>query len=145
MIDPELIAMAAQIAKGRAPDKGQDSAPNDEAEPVEEAEPVVGAAAPPVLPITLSPKPAKETKTAEELAAMILADLKSIGGCPQHGINVVVYGFNPWNSWLSFAVKAGPVQNKEELQNFCEIITERLKRRYDISMPDPVQKKGDAS
>jgi len=33
---------------------------------------------------------------------------------------------------LSFGVEAGPVRNKAELQRFCDIITERLRRLYDV-------------
>ena len=74
----------------------------------------------------------REAKSADELAAMILADLKNTGESPQDGVKVVVYGSNPWNAWLSFGVSAGPVYNRVELQNFCDIMTERLKRLYDI-------------
>ena len=76
--------------------------------------------------------PAKGAKTADELAAMILSDLQEIKGCPKVGISVTVYGSNPWNSWLAFGGAAGPVPNRAELQEFCGIITERLKRLYDI-------------
>ena len=78
------------------------------------------------------PIPAKEKKTAEELAAMILQDLSSVDGCPKRGVTVTVYGLNPWNSMLTFGVEAGPVPNKADLQIFCDLITERLKRLYDI-------------
>ncbi len=77
--------------------------------------------------------PAKEKIAAAQLAAMILEDLSKVEGCPKRGIKVIVYGSNPWNSWLSFGVKAGPVLNKTELQEFCDIITERLKRLYEVS------------
>jgi hypothetical protein len=76
--------------------------------------------------------PAKEKRAPEELAAMIHHDLSQIEGCPQRGIKVSVYGSNPWNSMLTFGVEAGPVSNKRDLQRFCEIITERLKRLYDV-------------
>ena len=76
--------------------------------------------------------PAKEKKTAEELAAMIRRDLSKVGGCPERGVTVTVYGLNPWNSMLTFGVDAGPVPNKADLQSFCDIITERLKRLYDV-------------
>jgi hypothetical protein len=78
------------------------------------------------------PVPAKEKKTAEELAAMIRQDLSSVDGCPKRGVTVTVYGLNPWNSMLMFGVDAGPVPNKADLQSFCDLITERLKRLYDI-------------
>ena len=48
---------------------------------------------------------------------------------------MTVYGLNPWNSLLAFGVDAGPVPNKTDLQSFCDIITERLKRLYDVGDP----------
>jgi hypothetical protein len=71
-------------------------------------------------------------KTAEELAAMIREDLSRMDGCPKRGITVTVYGI-PWKSMLSFGVAAGPVRNKAELERFFEIITERLRRLYDVA------------
>lgn len=76
-------------------------------------------------------RPTKKTKTAEELAAMIREDLSKVDGCPERGVTVTVYGL-PWHSMLTFGVAAGPVPNKAELQRFCEIITERLQRLYDV-------------
>src|SRR6266480_525366 len=70
--------------------------------------------------------PVKQTKTTEELAAMIHQDLSQIEGCPERGVKVTVYGINPWNSLLTFGVDAGSVPNKTDLQSFCDIITERL-------------------
>ena len=78
------------------------------------------------------PAKAKEKKTAEELAAMIHYDLSQIDGCPKRGVKVTVYGLNPWNCLLTFGVDAGLVPNKADLQSFCDIITERLKRLYDV-------------
>jgi hypothetical protein len=75
---------------------------------------------------------AKETKTAEELAAMIHEDLSNVEGCPAVGVKVTVYGI-PWKSMLTFGAAAGPVRNKAELQKFFEIITERLQRLYDVA------------
>jgi hypothetical protein len=76
--------------------------------------------------------PTKEKKTAEELAAMIHDDLSMIDGCPARGVRVTVYGLSPWNCLLTFGVDAGPVPNKADLQAICDVITERLKRLYDI-------------
>jgi hypothetical protein len=78
--------------------------------------------------------PVKQTKTTDELAAMIHHDLSQIEGCPEHGVKVTVYGLNPWNSLLTFGVEAGPVRNKADLQNFCYIITDRLRRLYDVGV-----------
>ena len=77
----------------------------------------------------------KQTKTVEELAAMIHQDLSQIEGCPKQGVKVTVYGLNPWNSMLTFGVDAGSAPNKTDLQSFCDINTERLKRLYDVGGP----------
>ena len=77
----------------------------------------------------------KQTKTFEELAAMIHQDLSQIEGCPEAGVKVTVYGLNPWNCLLTFGVDAGPVRNRAELRGFCDIITERLRRLYDVRDP----------
>lgn len=78
------------------------------------------------------PDQSKQTKTAEELAAMILQDLSKADGCPKRAVNVTVYGM-PWNAMLMFGAAAGPVQNKAELQQFFQIIKERLQRLYDVA------------
>ena len=91
----------------------------------------VAPTVPQVAGLTRSAPP-KEKKAAGELAAMILHDLSRMEGCPKRGVRVTVYGSNPWNAWLSFGADAGPVHNKTEIQGFCEIITERLKRLYDV-------------
>ena len=79
--------------------------------------------------------PVKQAKTVEELAAMIHQDLSQIEGCPQAGVKVTVYGLSPWNCLLRFGVDAGPVHNRAELQGFCDIITRRLKRLYEVRDP----------
>jgi hypothetical protein len=95
--------------------------------------PVEGPAAPDAAVSAKAHRdPTKQKKTAEELAAMILDDLSTVDGCPKRGVKVAVYGSNPWNSWLSFGGDAGPVRNRADLQTLCEIITERLKRLYDV-------------
>jgi hypothetical protein len=75
----------------------------------------------------------KESKTADELAAMIHADLSQMDGCPQQGVRVTVCGI-PWKSMLMFGAAAGPVKNKAELQSFCGIITERMQRLYEVAL-----------
>jgi hypothetical protein len=66
---------------------------------------------------------------------MIHQDLSQIEGCPKEDVKVTIYGLNPWNCLLTFGVDAGPVRNRAELQGFCDIITERLKRLYDVRDP----------
>jgi hypothetical protein len=77
--------------------------------------------------------PIKQLKTAKELEAMILEDLRAIDGCPAQGVNVTVYGI-PWKAMLMFGVAAGPVRNKDDLKQIFEFITERLQRLYEIKV-----------
>lgn len=77
------------------------------------------------------PEHTKETKTAEELERMILQDLRNVGGCPERGVSVTVYGI-PWHAMLTFGVEAGPVRNRAELNKLFEVIIERLQRRYNM-------------
>ena len=79
-----------------------------------------------------SSEPAKQRRSAEELAGMIREDLSKVNGCPKHGVNITVYGI-PWKAMLMFGAEAGPVPNRAELQQFFQIITERLQRLYDVS------------
>jgi hypothetical protein len=79
------------------------------------------------------PQRAKETRTAEEISAMIHADLSQMDGCPQDGVIVTVYGI-PWKAMLTFGVAAGPVRNKAELQRLFEAIVERYQRLYDVAL-----------
>jgi hypothetical protein len=46
---------------------------------------------------------------------------------------VTVYGFNPWNAMLTFGVEAGAVPNKADVNALFDVITERLKRLWDVS------------
>src|SRR5438132_264021 len=79
--------------------------------------------------------PVKQTKTVEELAAMIHQDLSQIEGCPKRDVKVTIYGLNPWNCLLTFGVDADRVRNKAEEEGFRPISTERSKRRYDVRDP----------
>jgi hypothetical protein len=142
--NPDLVELAMRLVQGTstepvAPNTFAAAAPDHAREklqpapqgPIEVEESPTLASAPGSVGLTRI-APAKEKKAVDELAAMILDDLRKIEGCPQRGVRVTVYGSNPWNSWLSFGGDAGPVPNKADLQGFCEIITERLKRLYDV-------------
>lgn len=133
MSDPDLIELAMQLTKSAEASSETTAsvlitgnAPDPSEQPIQPP----SMASSPGLTLAV---PTKEIKSSDELAAMITADLGKIEGCPQLGVKVVVYGSNPWNSWLSFGAEGGPVRNKADLQSFCNIITERLKRLYDIT------------
>ena len=132
MTDPDLIRLTMQMAQQEKAG-AENVLPEPAPEPPTEFEPPLPPPATPANPGLQPHHAVKELKTADELAAMILSDLRQVKGCPEAGVNVTVYGLNPWNAWLSFGAAAGPVRNKAELQEFCEIITGRLKRLYDIA------------
>ncbi len=82
--------------------------------------------------MTIESERPKETKTEDELAAMIREDLQKVDGCPQRGVSVTVYGI-PWKAMLMFGSEACPVHNKTELTRFFDMIVERLQRIYEVS------------
>jgi hypothetical protein len=143
MSNPDLLERAMRMVQGRDPEPLATnsfvaSAAEQAREILERAQHPNEAEKPPALPTGQGSvglariTPTKERKATEELAAMILDDLRKMEGCPRRGVKVAVYGSNPWNSWLSFGADAGPVRNKVDLQGFCGLITERLKRLYDV-------------
>ena len=144
MTNPDLVELAMRMVQGASTQAGTRNSfavtSADHAHNLLEPTPqgLTEVEEPPTLPKEQGSAgltriaPAKEKKAADELAAMILDDLSRVEGYPSRGVRVTVYGSNPWNSWLSFGADAGPVPNKADLQNFCEIITERLKQLYEI-------------
>jgi hypothetical protein len=76
----------------------------------------------------------KETKTADELAAMILDDLQNFEGCPRQGVRITIYGGKNWNAMLMFGTAAGPVPYVNEVRSLFRTIVERLQKRYDTKM-----------
>jgi len=75
----------------------------------------------------------KETKTAEELAQMIEADLAKHPECPEKGFVVTVYGTTHWRAMLMIKPAAGPVRNAREWWDLTEELAERLRKRYDLA------------
>lgn len=125
--DHSLIDLAMQIVQ-----QGEQSPPPDE---TVQRQPPERPPTPsePAFPDLQQQAPAKELRTASELAAMILSDLQQVATCPRSGVTVTVYGLSPWNSWLHFGAAAGAVHNKQELQDFCTLLTDRLRLRYDVA------------
>ena len=60
-----------------------------------------------------SSEPAKQTKSAEELAGMIREDLSRVNGCPKYGVNVTVYGMGARQRLLR---GAHPPPNRVKIQ-----------------------------
>jgi hypothetical protein len=75
----------------------------------------------------------RETKTAEELAGMIEADLAKHPQCPRKGLVVTVYGTTLWRAMLMITPAAGPVRDPQEWRDLTEQLAERLRQRYDLA------------
>jgi hypothetical protein len=76
---------------------------------------------------------ARETKTAEELARMIEADLARHPKCPREGLVVTVYGTTFWRAMLTITPAAGPLRNPQEWRDLTEELGYRLRERYDLA------------
>lgn len=74
----------------------------------------------------------RESKTAEELARMIEADLAKHPQCPKQGFVVTVYGATHWRAMLMITPAAGPLQNAQQWRDLTEELGERLRQRYDL-------------
>ena len=85
----------------------------------------------PVSPAALPA--ARETKTAEELARMIEADLAKHPNCPRKGLVVTVYGTTLWRAMLMITPAAGPLRNPQEWRDLTEQLADRLRQRYDLA------------
>ena len=105
-------------------------------EPERKAEPPAPepkvAAAVEVRPEPAAVPAAKETKTAEELARMIEADLLKHPQCPRKGLVVTVYGTELWRAMLLIKPAAGPLRDPQEWRDLTEQLAERLRQRYDL-------------
>lgn len=74
----------------------------------------------------------RDSRTAEQLAAMIESDLSSHPDCPKVGIKITVYGATQWRAMLTITPAAGPVQNARELRELTEELAIRLRNRFDL-------------
>jgi hypothetical protein len=79
------------------------------------------------------PPQVRESKTAEELARMIEADLARHPQCPSQGFAVTVYGATHWRAMLTITPAAGPLQNAQQWRDLTEELAERLRQRYDLA------------
>jgi hypothetical protein len=140
--DKEIISLAQQIIGKQQP---KSAPPPAEPEPPLAAPPDPKPPAPVGLaaearadarqePASPAALPAgRETKTAEELARMIEADLAKHPNCPRKGLVVTVYGTTLWRAMLMITPAAGPVRNPQEWRDLTEQLAERLRQRYDLA------------
>jgi len=131
--DKEIISLARQVL-------GQPQ-PKSDPPPVSPKTPAPETKAPPQAPeMKLEARKergeqpqVKETKTAEELARMIEADLAKHPQCPSEGFVVTVYGARYWRAMLMITPAAGPLRNPQQWRDLTDELAERFRQRYDLA------------
>lgn len=128
--DKEIINLAQQIIGQQQPKSAPPPAEPESQPPTPSGLAVEArqdTAAPAAVPT------GRETKTTEELARMIEADLAKHPQCPRKGFVVTVYGTTLWRAMLMITPAAGPVRNPQEGRDLTEQLAERLRQRYDLA------------
>lgn len=77
-------------------------------------------------------------RTPEEIAEMIMASLRAIAGCPEHGFVVTVYGSNPWNAMLTIRPQVGRIEREVWVSRVHELGVQ-LREHYDVTEPEPAE------
>jgi hypothetical protein len=77
-------------------------------------------------------KDARQSRTAAEMADIILNALRAIDGVPERGFAVTVYGTNPWNAMLTINPEAGPIKDARLWRTRVQDIGARLRHDFDI-------------
>ena len=75
------------------------------------------------------------TRTATEMADIILNALRSVDGVPERGCLVTVYGANPWNAMLTIKPEAGRIKIKDAQlwRTRVQEIGARLRQDFEVS------------
>jgi hypothetical protein len=73
------------------------------------------------------------SKTADELAGIILKALQTLEGAPARGFVVTVYGGNPWNAMLTIKPEAGPIADPGLWRSRVRDMAARLRQDFDLA------------
>ena len=92
-------------------------------------------------------KDGRQSRTASEMADIILNALRADYAIPARGFVVTVYGAHPWNAMLTIKPEAGPIRDARLWRERVQDIGAQLRRDFDIiheiedadiqSQPDP--------
>jgi hypothetical protein len=74
----------------------------------------------------------RQSRTASELADIILNAIRTDVGFPERGFVVTVYGASPWNAMLTIKPEAGSVRDARRWRERVQDIGARLRRDFDI-------------
>jgi len=133
--DKEIISLARQVL-GQPKPKSDPPPVNPRASsraPAIEAPPQASQIKAEARNERAEPSELRETKTAEELARMIEADLAKHPQCPSRGFAVTVYGATHWRAMLMITPAAGPLHNAQQWRDLTDELAERLRHRYDLA------------
>jgi hypothetical protein len=86
-------------------------------------------------PASLEPRisvEATRSLTHVEMADIILRGLRAVEGCPEHGLEVVVYGSRPWNAMLRITPAAGPLPNAAAWRARVRDLVPMLREQYEL-------------
>jgi hypothetical protein len=135
----QVVAALDQVMA--APDNDQ-AAADDELAPVEDPLQSVETAETAVtevqdLPSTEAMEPGtgedgRQSRTASEMADMILNLLRAEDGVPERGFVVTVYGAHPWNAMLTIKPEAGAIKDARLWRERVQDIGAQLRRDFDI-------------
>lgn len=78
-------------------------------------------------------KSGKKLRTPDEIGTLIMTRLRELGGLPDQGVAITVYGSNPWNALLTIRPQAGPRIDRSLWLSRVQDITTHLRSEFDIA------------
>jgi hypothetical protein len=78
-------------------------------------------------------KDGRQSRTASEMADIILNALRADHVVPERGFVVTVYGSHPWNAMLTIKPEAGPIKDARLWRERVQDIGAQLRRDFDIT------------
>jgi hypothetical protein len=140
--EEEAASIAAETDQVVAAPESDQAAAEDEIAPVEDPLKSVETAEIAVtevqdLPSTEAMQPGtgedgRQSRTASEMADMILNVLRAEDGVPERGFVVTVYGAHPWNAMLTIKPEAGAIKDARLWRERVQDIGAQLRRDFDI-------------
>jgi hypothetical protein len=139
--EEEPASTAAETDQVAAPEHDAAAAKDETApveEPVKAVEPAeIAVAEVADIPSTEAMQPTtgkegRQSRTASEMADMVLNALRADYAVPARGFVVTVYGAQPWNAMLTIKPEAGPIKDARLWRERVQDIGAQLRRDFDV-------------